>query len=54
MVNEAHRRQLDVRFDPDGEFWMSLDDYVRYFHTTSVCSLAPDFDRDGLDDGLSK
>jgi len=54
-------RQLDVRFDPDavrfdpdGEFWMSLDDYVRYFQTTSVCSLAPDFDRDGLDDGLSK
>ena len=34
-VSAAHRRQLDVRFDPDGEFWMSLDDYVRYFQTTS-------------------
>jgi len=53
-VSAAHRRQLDVRFDPDGEFWMSLDDYVRYFQTTSICSLAPDFDRDGLDDGLSE
>ena len=34
-VSAAHRRQLDVRFDPDGEFWMSLDDYVRYLQTTS-------------------
>jgi len=53
-VSEVDRRQLDIQFGPDGEFWMRLDDYVDYFHTTSVCSLAPDFDRDGLDDGLSK
>ena len=53
-VDEADRRQLDVQFGPDGEFWMRLDDYIRHFHTTSVCSLAPDFDRDGLDDGLSQ
>ena len=53
-VDEAGRRQLDVQFGPDGEFWMRLDDYINYFHTTSVCSLAPDFDRDGLDDGLSQ
>jgi len=53
-VNEADRRHLDVQFSPDGEFWMPLDDYIKYFHTTSVCSLAPDFDRDGLDDGLSQ
>jgi len=53
-IDEADRRQLDVQFSPDGEFWMRLDDYIKYFYTTSVCSLAPDFDRDGLDDGLSQ
>ena len=53
-VDEVDRSELDVQFGPDGEFWMRLDDYVKYFHTTSVCSLAPDFDRDGLDDGLSQ
>jgi len=36
LVHESHRRQLDLRFADDGEFWMCLDDYVRYFHTTSA------------------
>jgi len=35
-VSDVDRRQLDVQFGPDGEFWMRLNDYVHYFHTTRV------------------
>lgn len=28
-LDAADRRQLDVQFGPDGEFWMRLDDYIK-------------------------
>ena len=54
LVSAEIRREMDIQFEPDGEFWMSLDDYCQYFSTTNICSLSPDFDKDGLDDGLCK
>jgi hypothetical protein len=38
----------------DGEFWMSLTDFLHYFHTCCICNLVPDFDNDGIPDGLSE
>ncbi|XP_046333014.2 calpain-2 catalytic subunit-like [Haliotis rufescens] len=37
----------------DGEFWIDVDDFIRYFHQTTICSLTPDFDIDGRSDPLN-
>ena len=37
----------------DGEFWMELKDFVTYFSGVTICSLVPDFDKDGCQDTLS-
>ena len=38
----------------DGEFFVSLDDFLTYFSQTTICSLTPDFDRYGSSDSLSE
>ena len=38
----------------DGEFWMELGDFIKYFSGVTICSLVPDFDKDGCSDTLSK
>ena len=38
----------------DGEFWMELKDFIKYFTGVTICSLVPDFDKDGCADTLSK
>ena len=34
----------------DGEFWMSFDDFCSQFGEVSMCTLGPDFDKDGIVD----
>ncbi|BFY99029.1 hypothetical protein BsWGS_02069 [Bradybaena similaris] len=37
----------------DGEFYISLSDFMKYFSQTVICSLTPDFDCDGRSDNLN-
>nr|KAG5712016.1 hypothetical protein BaRGS_020742 [Batillaria attramentaria] len=37
---------------PDGEFWVSFDDFWNFFSESTICSLMPDFDKDGRTDTL--
>ena len=38
----------------DGEFWIALGDYVKYFSGVTICAMTPDFDKDGAADPLGE
>ena len=54
QVADDVKEALNVRGKNDGEFWMSLDDYLDNYEDTVISNLTPDFDGDGREDDLSK
>ena len=49
----ADKSQIPENKD-DGEFYCSLDDFMKFFSAVTICSLTPDFDSDGTADSLSE
>ncbi|KAI6209373.1 Calpain-5 [Aphelenchoides besseyi] len=39
LVTEKQKLELGITVDEDGEFWMSWDEFMRYFTDISVCQL---------------
>ena len=52
-MNESQRVQLR-EIEDNGEFWMSWTEFWKIFTDLTVCSITPDYDSDGLDDGLGR
>ena len=36
-IDKASRDKIGLTFDDDGEFWMTMDDYCKYFTNMSIC-----------------
>ncbi|XP_072286230.1 calpain-2 catalytic subunit-like [Pyxicephalus adspersus] len=41
LLDNALKDKLQVKGE-DGEFWMQMDDFLRYFDTLEICTLTPD------------
>ncbi|CAL8083554.1 unnamed protein product [Calicophoron daubneyi] len=41
-VSAIERERIGLVFDNDGEFWMSFEDFVRYFSHVEFCHLGPE------------
>ena len=41
-IAESERKKLGLSFDNDGEFWMSYDDFIKYYTKLEICHLSPD------------
>ena len=53
-VDEATRTRLGVTSLADGEFWMEFADFCQQFEEASVCTLGPDYDKDGRVDHVGQ
>lgn len=41
-VSDQQKRDMNLVLAHDGEFWMSFDDFMRYFDKMEICNLGPD------------
>ncbi|KAL1383959.1 hypothetical protein pipiens_013096 [Culex pipiens pipiens] len=41
-IPEATKREIGLIFEVDGEFWMSMQDFTKYFDRIEICNLSPD------------
>lgn len=42
LVSSSDKKKLEFRRSADGEFWMSLEDFINCFHKLEICNLGPD------------
>ncbi|KHJ89557.1 calpain clp-1 family protein [Oesophagostomum dentatum] len=41
-IPDKEKEEMGLRFDHDGEFWMSFEDFMRNFEKMEICNLGPD------------
>uniref|UniRef100_A0A158Q8T4 Calpain catalytic domain-containing protein n=1 Tax=Elaeophora elaphi TaxID=1147741 RepID=A0A158Q8T4_9BILA len=41
-ISQQQRNEMGLVFAHDGEFWMSFNDFVRYFEKMEICNLGPE------------
>lgn len=46
-VIEEDKERLGVADEDNGEWWMTYDDFTRYYSDVTLCTIGPDFNRDG-------
>ena len=42
LVSDETKHELNLTFEDDGEFWMSIQDFQKFYDTLEICYLSPD------------
>ncbi|OON19416.1 calpain family cysteine protease, partial [Opisthorchis viverrini] len=53
-ISVSERKRIGLVFDNDGEFWISYEDFVRYFSRLEFCHLGPETGHFGQPSRLEK
>jgi len=52
-LSEEDKKEMDLCLEQDGEFWMSWDDFKKYFDDVQFCNLSAENLDDDDDDGIA-
>jgi len=47
LVRQKDKQRLQVADEDNGEWWMTYNDFTRYYSDVTLCTMGPDFDGDG-------
>lgn len=50
-MDQATKDYLGYADEDNGEWWMTFQDFSRFFNDVTICTVGPDFDEDGTPTG---